>query len=40
VRPRFEHRFICWLELVKIAPDFTLMQPFGGPANARLRREC
>ncbi|GMO99479.1 YybH family protein [Bradyrhizobium sp. TM239] len=22
-----------WLELVRIAPDFTLMQPFGGPAS-------
>jgi SnoaL-like domain len=23
----------CWLSLVHIAPDFTLMQPFGGPAS-------
>ncbi|MFK4505854.1 nuclear transport factor 2 family protein [Bradyrhizobium daqingense] len=22
-----------WLQLVRIAPDFTLMQPFGGPAS-------
>jgi hypothetical protein len=22
-----------WLELVRLAPDFTLMQPFGGPAS-------
>jgi ketosteroid isomerase-like protein len=22
-----------WAELVRIAPDFTLMQPFGGPAS-------
>lgn len=22
-----------WFELVRIAPDFTLMQPFGGPAS-------
>jgi hypothetical protein len=22
-----------WSELVRIAPDFTLMQPFGGPAS-------
>jgi hypothetical protein len=22
-----------WSQLVRIAPDFTLMQPFGGPAS-------
>jgi ketosteroid isomerase-like protein len=23
----------AWMQLVKFAPDFTLMQPFGGPAS-------
>ena len=28
-----------WSKLVRIAPDFTLMQPFGGPASHGFERE-